>query len=621
MSPKETRQAALGRTPAVRALSHALAISLLIPAAGAIAALQGPADTQTAQASKADRKVRLDFVGADVATVVKAISIQSGENVVLMPSVKGSVTVRLIDLSLADALKKVAAAVGADVHRHDNTYFLGSTIEMRAMVAKSGAKQTVTLKYAKASDMKELVEKAYPYLTADTAGASSTIILSGMPEDISQAVEMVRAADAASEVVKPEPSKPVLTREAYTAKYAVAAELADTLHKAVPELKLTVSEKSILMEGTDEVQKQAVKLLAALDVQGTRERVVRAYNLKYLHPHQATFTLKPFFPNLTIQAGFESYTPDKANFEPLSIDAQKAFQSSSGGSSSGGSSSAAGGSGGSAGTAGGGSTGGTLNGPGNRSRTIILAGPKDEVDQATQVLEAQDIQPMQVLIEARMVDVSPQDLKQFGLLYDFSPVTFQETTTNGTSKPGSSFLGGFARTPFGFTATLEAKQQQIEAKILARPNISVIDGEEASMFIGDIIRYERVSSVTENGQQIVTVESIPVGVALLCRPRVNADGKITLRVHPVVSTVSGFTGQRGDLPITSSREADSTVLMKDGETIAISGLLRDEDIKTLTKVPVLGDLPFLGQLFRHRNNSHKKSEVTIFLTAKVQEKL
>jgi len=225
---------------------------------------------------------------------------------------------------------------------------------------------------------------------------------------------------------------------------------------------------------------------------------------------------------------------------------------------------------------------------------------------------------MQVLIEARMVDVSPQDLKQFGLLYDFSPVTFQETTGSGT-KPGSSFLGGFARTPFGFNATFEAKQQQIQAKILARPNISVVDGEDASMFIGDIIRYERVASVTENGQQLVTVESVPVGVALLCRPRVNADGKITLRVHPVVSTVSGFTGQRGDLPITSSREADSTVLMTDGETIAISGLLRDEDIKTLTKVPILGDLPVIGQLFRHRNNSHKKSEVTIFITAKVQK--
>ena len=109
-----------------------------------------------------------------------------------------------------------------------------------------------------------------------------------------------------------------------------------------------------------------------------------------------------------------------------------------------------------------------------------------------------------------------------------------------------------------------------------------------------------------------------MGVALLCRPRVT-DGNITLRVHPVVSTVSGFTGRNNDIPITSSREAESVISMRDGETIAIGGLLREEELKILTKIPILGDLPFLGELFRHRNNTKKKSEVTIFLTAKLMK--
>lgn len=617
MNPKHTQMTGQGRSRSARAISHALAISLLVPAAGVFAAYQGPA-APSAQAQKGDRKVRLDFVGADVATVVKAISIQSGENVVLMPSVKGTVTVRLIDLTLAEALKKVAAAVGADVHRLDETYFLGSTTELRSMVSKSGARQTLALKYVKPTDAKELVEKAYPYLTADVAGTSSVLILSGSPEDLSGAMEMVSHVDVAPEVQHKEPAKPVLVREAYTAKFAIPAVLAETLGKAMPDLRVTVSQKSLILEGPAEAQVQAQKILGALDVQGSRQRVVRAYYLKYLHPIQAAATLKPFFPNLTVQAGFESYIPDPASFQPLSVDAQKAFaQTGSGG--QGGSGGASGGGAGGAGGAAGGAAGGG-SGPGFRSRTIILAGAAEEVDQATQVIAAQDVAPQQVLIEAKMVDVSPTDLKQLGFLYDWSALNFTETTkTAGGTKPGSSFLGGFARTPFGFSATLEAKQQQIDAKILARPNISVVDGEDASMFIGDIIRYERVSSVTESGQQLLTIESIPVGVALLCRPRVNSDGKITLRIHPVVSTVSGFTGQRGDLPITSSREADSTVMMTDGETIAISGLLRDEEIKTMTKVPLLGDLPFLGQLFRHRNNSHKKSEVTVFITARLQK--
>ena len=107
-------------------------------------------------------------------------------------------------------------------------------------------------------------------------------------------------------------------------------------------------------------------------------------------------------------------------------------------------------------------------------------------------------------------------------------------------------------------------------------------------------------------------------MALLCRPRVAGD-EIILKVHPVVSNVTGFTGRNRDIPITASREADSTVKMKDGDTIAIGGLLREEETKILTKVPFLGDLPFFGNLFRHRNNTKRKSEVTIFLTARIMK--
>jgi type IV pilus assembly protein PilQ len=155
--------------------------------------------------------------------------------------------------------------------------------------------------------------------------------------------------------------------------------------------------------------------------------------------------------------------------------------------------------------------------------------------------------------------------------------------------------------------------------VLARPNIAVIDSQPATIFIGDILRYERLVSVTDSGLQTFTIESVPVGVALLCRPRVNDEGTITLQVHPVVSTVTGFSGRNRDIPVTASREADSTIMMKDGETVAFGGLLREEEIKIMSKVPILGDLPFFGKLFRHQNNTKKRSEVTIFLTAKLMK--
>jgi type II secretory pathway component GspD/PulD (secretin) len=113
---------------------------------------------------------------------------------------------------------------------------------------------------------------------------------------------------------------------------------------------------------------------------------------------------------------------------------------------------------------------------------------------------------------------------------------------------------------------------------------------------------------------VFTVVEVPVGIILLVHPRVNGDGQITLRVKPVVSTVSGFVD---GVPQTSTREAETVVRVKDGDTLVIGGLIRDEDVKTMTKVPILGDLPLVGQLFRYHERNHRRSEVMIFLTIKM----
>jgi type II secretory pathway component GspD/PulD (secretin) len=618
MRSKNTQIGGYPRGIALIALTLAAAIPCDLPAAA-----QAPGSPAGASA-RSERKVKLDFVGADVAVVAKALSIQSGENVVLMPSVSGKVTVRLTDLTLEEALRKVAVAVGADVRKVDNSYFIGSTTELRAMMTKSGIKETWSPKFVTASDAKELLQHSFPYLTVEQVGKSNILVLAGSEEDVRAAIGKARLMDVPPPPVAkedpPSPLAPVRIKDAYYVKHARPEALADALEKAMPELTVTRVDKSLVLEGTAQHQQQAAKLLAALDVQGVAQRVVRAYKLKYLHPHQASFVLKPIFPNLTISAGFESYTPSKVQFDPLTIGAQKGFQaggSSGSGGSGGGQSSSQSSSGG-----GGGQGGGPqdITGPGMRSRTVILAGAMEEVEQATQILEAEDVRPQQVAIEARVVDMTPENSKQLGLLYDWSPLEFVEKNDSGVTPilgVAGTFAGSFLRSPFSFLQTLEAMETKKQAKILAKPNIAVIDGEEAQIFIGDILRFERLQSVSDSGQQQFTIEDVPVGVVLLVRPRVNEEGKITLKVHPTVSTLKELTGERRDIPVTSSREAQTTVMMNDGDTFAIGGLLREEELKILTKVPLLGDIPFLGELFRHRNNRKSKSEVTIFLTARI----
>src|SRR4051794_8163470 len=138
------------RGVALLAIASAAVLGAGVPAGQSLAAGNAPA----AGGARPERKVTLDFVQADVNDVAKALSVQAGLNVVLMPSVKGSVTVRLIGLSPEEALQRTAAAVGADVRKLDQTYYMGSTVELRAMASKAGVKLSVPLKYVEPDGVK-----------------------------------------------------------------------------------------------------------------------------------------------------------------------------------------------------------------------------------------------------------------------------------------------------------------------------------------------------------------------------------------------------------------------------------------------------------------------------------
>jgi len=596
------------------AVTQLLALAVALPSGRA--AQDGPIP--------AGKKVSLDFVQADINDVAKALSLQSGVNVVLMPSVKGNVTVRLTRLSPEEALQKTALAVGSGVRKIGDTYYLGSLAELREMVARGGSTTSLQLKNSQADEMKLFVQAQFPLLTVEGLQKSGILVVRGDPEEVDAAVKIVRDRDDgnAPPPVQVEPPKIVMTKESYSLKWANADALTETIKKAFPAAKVTSANRTLVLEGTAEDHRTIARLVASVDVEAPVERVVRAYSLKHLHPKQASDTLKTHFPGLTITAGFDSYSPPKVQLDTIVVETRTAFQSQAGGGAGG----AGGGGGGGGGAGGGQSVPPNMDtSAGTRARVLLLAGPRDQVEQATAVLQVNDIAPKQVLIEARVVDHSPESSKKLGFLHEWSPGTFLERGNNGGRSPGkgrldstpfSGTLGHWARLPFDWQVTLEAMSQSRDARVLARPNISVIDGEESTIFIGDILRYERLVSVSESGQQVFTIESVPVGVALLTRPRIT-DDTVTLRVHPVVSTVSGFTGANRDIPITATREAESVIRLKDGESFAIGGLIREEDIRIMTKVPLLGDLPLLGKLFQHKNNSKKRSEVTIFLTVKI----
>ncbi len=134
------------------------------------------------------------------------------------------------------------------------------------------------------------------------------------------------------------------------------------------------------------------------------------------------------------------------------------------------------------------------------------------------------------------------------------------------------------------------------ARVLANPKIATLNGKAATMLVGQRIPFQVTGTTFAGGgaAQTTQVQREEVGIKLSITPLINADGYITTVIRPEVSSVTGFRGANNDLPVVSTRQAETTVRLKDGSSVIIGGLLSEEKSSNVTKVPILGDIPVLG---------------------------
>jgi general secretion pathway protein D len=145
-----------------------------------------------------------------------------------------------------------------------------------------------------------------------------------------------------------------------------------------------------------------------------------------------------------------------------------------------------------------------------------------------------------------------------------------------------------------------------------------MENQEAEIFIGQtvpvVITSLQSSGVQGGAFQTVELEEIDVGVKLTIIPRVSSDGYITSFVSPEVSTIVGFVGPDNDLPQTAERRAKAVVRVRDGQKFYLGGLLTEEQRETVQKVPLLGDIPVLGYLFRNYRTESQQMDLLIEIT-------
>lgn len=244
------------------------------------------------------------------------------------------------------------------------------------------------------------------------------------------------------------------------------------------------------------------------------------------------------------------------------------------------------------------------------SRTIVIRGPTETVAAALALAKKLDVARPQVSIAVKIHDVSNDALKDLGLTW-----TFPKQTLTENPKSSGIGIGTFTRSPLSFTAQLNALETSNKAKVLAEPNVSVLDNEKAFILIGQRLNFPILIGYTQANTPIFDQKEVRVGIYLQVSASVSSNNEITMTLYPQVSTVTGFINVNGgSYPQIATREAQTTLRVKSGETIVMGGLINDEDVVQSEKVPILSSIPFLGELFKHRKTTHTSSQVIITIT-------
>jgi type IV pilus assembly protein PilQ len=255
-----------------------------------------------------------------------------------------------------------------------------------------------------------------------------------------------------------------------------------------------------------------------------------------------------------------------------------------------------------------------------RTDTLLVNGTPDIIQSARNFLALADIPAPQVMFEVKVVDVTrTNDQSNTGVNYtgsstfDFLENPLGAPPNTFFSVPATQYLGQpiplqpFSRNSLFIQAQLNYLITHNEAQLLADPKVSALDNLPASLLIGQT--YPIVYYDPKAGQ--FQAQFIDIGVKMNITPIINTDGYITTTLHTERSVITGFVQQ---FPILNKRSADSTLRVKDGETIVLGGMIDDEMTKSLSKVPLLGDIPVFGVLFKNINTTKLHNEVVFLIT-------
>jgi type II secretory pathway component GspD/PulD (secretin) len=581
-----TIPAAEGETCSVRVgASPNTLVCELAPGPSLVAQAPAPTETAEAPAPQGEPLVNLDFQEAPVVEILTALAKYANRNIVTTTAVSGTMSVHLADVTVTQALDVITQLNELDYALlGERNYIVGTAEEVARFKPAEPAKLALQITYTPTAttpqrlvrEMQEVVEKA---------GVTTKIV-----EDIKSVVFMDVPDQETAERLKQLATQldvpPVETTRWIQLEHLTPADAAATLKDLITDVEIRMPGPEAPQVGviglvgkTTDVD-QAEGLLTTIDVERPEpdelpagELANRTLLVTYVAPKQVVEAITSVYGEKVQAVVITS--------EEELQDAQDTEQA------------------------------GGLRPTGR----IMVRGPESLLPDVERLVADLDAAPPQVEITATITDVLVDRLKNVGFQWDLPGLIFSEERTAGNGfSVGKIVRGAFnAQGAGAFVSTFDASAENSNTTILSRTTLVAMQGKTANFLVGQIVPYE--THVAGDGTVTTSVEFEEIGLGLKFAPTVDAQGNISVYIAPRVRSFSGFSP--AGYPIVATREAETIMRCQDGDTIAIGGLLRDEEIRSLSGIPLLKDMPVFGELFKKRQTQKRKSEVIVFAEVKL----
>lgn len=263
---------------------------------------------------------------------------------------------------------------------------------------------------------------------------------------------------------------------------------------------------------------------------------------------------------------------------------------------------------------------------------VIMASPAD-YQNLLQVIQKLDKRRRQVFVQAVIAEVSLDRLKEIGVqwgviggasdgtvtgagLYDPQSTLSQLLSSLASLKSAGITIPDLSGTAVNFSAVLKALESRGAVNVLSTPNIMTSDNREAEIFVGENVPFVTQTNLTSTGLSQQSIERRDTGITLRITPQISEGEYVKLDIYQEISAVKDSRGQATDL-VTTKRSAKTSVVVKDSDTVVIGGLIQDRETESINKIPLLGEIPLLGWLFKTKSAKREKTNLMIVLTPRI----